>query len=188
MRDAASAHVIFLWGGLFITWLTNWLFHTRLTDVPTCYKLIRRDLLIQLPLRCRRFEFCPEVTAEIVKRNIPIAEVPITYQPRSLAEGKKIRLRDAFEAVWTLLRCRWAGSDMHWLLIILFAGFFIRVVGVGYGLPHHLYGDEESVVYTALRMLELRTVLPVFHWEAFRGLSYYPPFLSYIHAFLFLLY
>lgn len=106
LRDNASTHVIFLWGGLSVTWFTNLLFRTRLTDVPTCYKLFRRDVLCQLPLTCSRFEFCPEVTAEIAKRGIPIAEVPISYTPRSLEEGKKIRLRDGIEALWTLIRCR----------------------------------------------------------------------------------
>lgn len=93
-------------GGRCLTLLTNALFRTHLTDEPTGYKLFRRSLLMDLDLECERFEFCPEVTARIARRKIPIAEVPIRYQPRGKAEGKKIGARDFFEAVWVLLRER----------------------------------------------------------------------------------
>jgi dolichol-phosphate mannosyltransferase len=97
---------MFLLGGASLTWLTNLLYGTGITDEPTCYKAFRRELLQSLPLRCKRFEFCPEVTALVARRGIRIREVPITYRPRSRAEGKKIRLRDWFQAVLTLLRYR----------------------------------------------------------------------------------
>lgn len=93
-------------GGRCLTMLTNALFRTRITDEPTGYKLFRRSLLLDLDLECERFEFCPEVTARVAKRKIPIVEVPIRYQPRGKAEGKKIGARDFFEAVWVLLRER----------------------------------------------------------------------------------
>jgi hypothetical protein len=63
-------------------------------------------LIQSLNLRCDGFAFCPEVTAKILKRGIPIHEVPISYRPRSIGEGKKIRWTDGLEAVWTLLRLR----------------------------------------------------------------------------------
>lgn len=97
---------MFLLGGATLTWFTNLLYGTRITDEPTCYKAFRRELLQSLPLRCSRFEFCPEVTAIVPRRGIRIREVPISYSPRSRAEGKKIGLRDWFEAVYTLLRYR----------------------------------------------------------------------------------
>jgi len=97
---------MFLLGGATLTWFTNLLYGTRITDEPTCYKAFRRELLQSLPLRCSRFEFCPEVTAIVARRGIRIREVPISYSPRSRAEGKKIGLRDWFEAVYTLLRYR----------------------------------------------------------------------------------
>ena len=97
---------VFLLGGATLTWLTNLLYRTRITDEPTCYKAFRRELLQSLPLRCSRFEFCPEVTAIVARRGIRIREVPISYSPRSRAEGKKIGLSDWFEAVHTLLRYR----------------------------------------------------------------------------------
>ena len=97
---------MFLLGGASLTWLTNLLYGTGITDEPTCYKAFRRELLQSLPLRCIRFEFCPEVTAIVARRGIRIREVPIRYAPRSRAEGKKIGLGDWFEADYTLLRYR----------------------------------------------------------------------------------
>ncbi len=82
------------------------LYGTPLTDEATCYKAFRTVMLQSVPLRCERFEFCPEVTAAFLKRGWRIAEVPIHYSARSMAEGKKIRWTDGVEAIWTLLRCR----------------------------------------------------------------------------------
>lgn len=96
----------FYLGGKFLTWLTNLLYGSRLTDEPTCYKIFDAALLKSIPLTCRRFEFCPEVTAKILLRGIPIMELPISYYPRNSKEGKKIRFRDGVEAIWTLLKYR----------------------------------------------------------------------------------
>lgn len=82
------------------------LYGAALTDEATCYKLFRREVLLSLPLACRRFEFCPEVTAKALRRGHRIVEVPIRYAPRTVAEGKKIRWTDGVTAVWTLLRYR----------------------------------------------------------------------------------
>ncbi|MCC6731287.1 MAG: glycosyltransferase family 2 protein [Chthonomonadales bacterium] len=82
------------------------LYGAPLTDEATCYKLFRREVLLSLPLACRRFEFCPEVTAKALRRGHRIVEVPIRYAPRTVAEGKKIRWTDGVTAVWTLLRYR----------------------------------------------------------------------------------
>jgi glycosyltransferase involved in cell wall biosynthesis len=100
-----SGHVYAL-GGIFLTWLTNLLYGISITDEPTCYKMVRMDLLKSLDLGCERFEFCPEVTAKIAKRKIKIHEVPINYYPRHKDEGKKINWRDGLEAIWTLLKYR----------------------------------------------------------------------------------
>ena len=82
------------------------LYGHKLTDEATAYKAFTRDVIMSTPLNCRRFEFCPEVTAKVLRRGIPILEVPITYSARTAEQGKKIRLGDAFEAFWTLLRYR----------------------------------------------------------------------------------
>ena len=93
----------YYFGARFVTLVTNLLFGAKLTDEPTCYKVLRRELIQSLNLRCDGFAFCPEVTAKILKRGIPIHEVPISYRPRSIGEGKKIRWTDGLEAVWPLL-------------------------------------------------------------------------------------
>jgi len=89
-----------------LTWAANLLYGLRLTDEATCYKVFRADLLRSLPLRCERFEFCPEVTARVARRGERILEVPIAYHYRTRAQGKKIGWRDGLEALVTLLRCR----------------------------------------------------------------------------------
>ncbi len=89
-----------------LPWLANTLYGTRLTDEATCYKMFRRDVLLSLPLRCERFDFCPEVTAKLARRGYKIYEVPIHYHARTEAQGKKIGWRDAWDAVRALLRFR----------------------------------------------------------------------------------
>jgi len=93
-------------GGQIVTWLTNLLYGSKLTDEPTCYKLFRADILKSLRLNCKRFEFCPEVTAKVRKKRIKIVEVPISYEPRKIKEGKKITWKDGLQAIWTLLKYR----------------------------------------------------------------------------------
>ncbi|MCK4511968.1 glycosyltransferase family 2 protein [bacterium] len=99
---------MFLMGGTSLTWITNTLYRTGITDEPTCYKAFRTELLRSLPLKCERFEFCPEVTALVARRGIRIHEVPIRYAPRGRRNGKKIGVGDWLEAVHTLLKYRFA--------------------------------------------------------------------------------
>jgi dolichol-phosphate mannosyltransferase len=86
--------------------VTNLLYGARITDEATCYKVFDAELLCSLHLTCRRFEFCPEVTAKIRKQGERIVELPISYTPRSYDSGKKIRWWDGVEALWTLIRLR----------------------------------------------------------------------------------
>lgn len=89
-----------------ITLITNVLYNAILSDVETCYKVFRADLIKSIPLRSNRFEIEPEITAKVLKRGHRIYEVPISYTGREYTEGKKIGLKDAFEAVWALLKYR----------------------------------------------------------------------------------
>jgi len=89
-----------------LTLMTNVLYDSILSDMETGYKVFRRQIVEDMPLRSRRFEFEPEITAKLLKRKVRIFEVPITFNPREYHEGKKIGLKDAFEAVWALLRYR----------------------------------------------------------------------------------
>jgi dolichol-phosphate mannosyltransferase len=82
------------------------LYGRRLTDEATCYKAVRTRLLRSLDLKAERFELCPEITAKLCRRGVAIMEVPISYHPRSSAQGKKIRWRDAWQAAWTLVKWR----------------------------------------------------------------------------------
>jgi glycosyltransferase involved in cell wall biosynthesis len=89
-----------------VTWLTNLLYGTILSDMETCYKCFRRDVITGIPLHSRRFEIEPELTAKILKRGYSIFEVPISYNGREFHEGKKLTWRDGFSAIMTLIRYR----------------------------------------------------------------------------------
>jgi glycosyltransferase involved in cell wall biosynthesis len=89
-----------------LTLMTNILYNNILTDMETGYKAFRREIAQDLKLRARRFDFEPEFTAKILKRRVRIYEVPISFTPRDYDEGKKIGLKDAFQAVWTLIKFR----------------------------------------------------------------------------------
>ena len=95
----------------FLTLLTNIVTNLNLTDMETCYKAFRTELIKRIPLRSDRFGFEPEVTVKIAKLGCRIFEVPISYHGRDYAEGKKIGPRDAVSAVWTLLKY-WVISDI----------------------------------------------------------------------------
>ncbi len=89
-----------------LTFMTNILYNSILSDMETGYKLFRRDIISEISIHSKRFNFEPEITAKLLKRRIRIFEVPITFNPREYSEGKKIGLKDAFEAVWTLIKYR----------------------------------------------------------------------------------
>jgi glycosyltransferase involved in cell wall biosynthesis len=89
-----------------LTLVTNILYNNILTDMETGYKLFRREIVGNMTLHARGFEFEPEFTAKILKRKVRIYEVPITFNPRDYSEGKKIKMKDAFVALWTLFKYR----------------------------------------------------------------------------------
>lgn len=89
-----------------LTLMTNILYNNILTDMETGYKVFCRDVVKNMTIHSRRFDFEPEFTAKILKRKERIFEVPITFNPRDYSDGKKIKLKDAFEAVWTLVKYR----------------------------------------------------------------------------------
>ena len=87
-----------------LTKLSNFINKQKLTDAHTCYKLFDRNVIQKIDLHEKRFAFCPEVTTKISKLGIQIKEVPIDYFGRSYKEGKKIKLKDAFEAIFALIK------------------------------------------------------------------------------------
>ncbi|MBF0480067.1 MAG: glycosyltransferase [Desulfovibrionaceae bacterium] len=91
-------------GNIFLTFLSNATTGLDLTDMETCYKVFRADLLKTIPLRSNRFGFEPEITAKIAKRGCAVYEVPISYRGRGYAEGKKINWKDGFAAIGNILK------------------------------------------------------------------------------------
>jgi glycosyltransferase involved in cell wall biosynthesis len=89
-----------------LTLMTNILYNTILTDMETGYKVFKHEVMEHIRIRAKRFDFEPEFTAKILKHNVRIFEVPITFNPRDYQEGKKIGMKDAFQAVWTLIKYR----------------------------------------------------------------------------------
>ncbi|MDH5507300.1 MAG: glycosyltransferase family 2 protein [Anaerolineae bacterium] len=104
-----SRRPILFWNMLankILTLMTNVLYNNILTDMETGYKVFRREVVQDMPLHAKRFDFEPEFTAKLLKRKVRIFEVPITFNPREYGDGKKIGIADAFEAVWTLIKYR----------------------------------------------------------------------------------
>jgi glycosyltransferase involved in cell wall biosynthesis len=104
--------VLFFWhmmGNRFLTLLSNMLTDLNLTDMETCYKVVHADLLKRLPLSADRFGFEPEVTARLAQARARIYELPISYNGRSYAEGKKINWKDGVAAIWYVLRSNLVG-------------------------------------------------------------------------------
>ena len=91
-------------GNLFLTHLSNFMTGLDLTDMETCYKAFRTDLLKTIPLRSNRFGIEPEITAKLARRKAVIYEVPISYHGRAYTDGKKIGWRDGVSAIWTILK------------------------------------------------------------------------------------
>ncbi len=105
-KQHAGAYGLFYLGGRLLTFVTNFLYGAGITDEATCYKMFKREVLKKMKLDCERFEFCPEVTAKTIRAGYKIKEVPISYYPRSIKEGKKIKFKDGIQALWTLLKYR----------------------------------------------------------------------------------
>ncbi len=89
-----------------LTAMTNILYDTILTDMETGYKVFRHSVIDGMVIHSQQFDFEPEFTAKVLKRHYRIFEVPITFNPRDYSQGKKIKLKDAFAAVWTLVKYR----------------------------------------------------------------------------------
>ena len=111
LTDSPISYKRYNWGAKFITWVANRLYGLNLTDLWTCYKVMKKEVMVRLELQCKRFEFCPEVTAKLTRIGQSILELPISYEPRPFEEGKKIRWHDGLVGIWTLLRYRfWKAS------------------------------------------------------------------------------
>jgi len=104
LSRSKKSSLMFYMGGRILSFITNFLYNTRITDEPTCYKMFKAEVIKSINLKYRKLEFCPEITAKVRKKGYKIIEIPINYNPRSIKQGKKIRWKDGLIAVWTLVK------------------------------------------------------------------------------------
>ena len=93
-------------GNIFLSWVCNILYRSRLSDIYTCYKIIPGKILRLLRLSADGFEIEAEITAKLLRAGVLIVEIPIIYSPRTFKDGKHIRARDGIKGIWTLIRNR----------------------------------------------------------------------------------
>lgn len=93
-------------GNKLLTLITNILYNSTISDMETCYKVFKREVIQNIKIRSNRFNVEPEITAKVLKRKLRLVEVPITYTGRDYTEGKKITWRDGLSALWTLIKYR----------------------------------------------------------------------------------
>ena len=109
IRDYARVHLFWHYlGNRFLTFASNVFTGLNLTDMETCYKAFRREVLEDIEIKSKRFTVEPELTAKVARRRLKVYEVPISYAGRSYGEGKKITWRDGFAALWAIVRYRFA--------------------------------------------------------------------------------
>lgn len=105
-KNLKNMYKLHYFGNVFLTLITNLLYGTKITDMETCYKAMKRGVIEKINLKAKRFDFEPEITAKILKKGYKIIEVPISFVGRSFEEGKKITWRDGIKAVYYLLKYR----------------------------------------------------------------------------------
>jgi SAM-dependent methyltransferase len=164
--------VLYFWhtlGNGALTWLCNALCDLNFTDMETCYKAVRGDILRQIPLHFRDFAIEPELTVRLAQWGIRLYEVPVSYAGRTYAEGKKIGWRDGFRALWALFRSvyvdtRFTTHDGYYILVAVrnarafnrwmyrqiapFVGRSVLEAGCGIGNLTELLLDSERLVAT----------------------------------------
>ena len=106
LKEHKPMYKTYFLGNKLLTLLTKILYNSEITDMETCYKVFRSDIIKNIKIKANRFDFEPEVTARILKQGIKIKEIPISYSPRSIEEGKKINWKDGLQAIWTLVYWR----------------------------------------------------------------------------------
>ncbi len=105
-KPVRAFNILHLMGNKLLTFMTNILYNTTLTDMETCYKAFRADVIKNVQIRSNRFDFEPEITAKVLKQKYHLFEVPISYYGRDFDEGKKITWRDGIWAIWALVKFR----------------------------------------------------------------------------------
>ena len=103
-KENPNNYPLFLLGNVLITKYYNFLFKDNITDLSTCYKIFKKDIVNSELITERRFGFCPELTCILRSKGVRIVESPISYYPRSIAEGKKIRAKDGIHFLWIITK------------------------------------------------------------------------------------
>jgi cellulose synthase/poly-beta-1,6-N-acetylglucosamine synthase-like glycosyltransferase len=98
----------FYYGNRFLSFITSVIYSKKVNDMETCYKVFRKEILKKINLRSNRFDIEPEITAKILKNGHDIGEIPIKYNPRTKKQGKKIKVKDGFSALYSLIRYRFS--------------------------------------------------------------------------------
>jgi glycosyltransferase involved in cell wall biosynthesis len=111
-RGRGDTPLVSYTGNKILTWSANLLFFTRLTDILTCYKVLRSDVARALNLRCDGFDFDAEVPCRLLRQGYQIVEVPVTYNPRSIDEGKKLTARAGWSVLRAILHIRFTRSPV----------------------------------------------------------------------------
>ncbi|MFA5033389.1 MAG: glycosyltransferase family 2 protein [bacterium] len=106
LRKNKSYSWVYYFGNEVLTEITNILYDTQLTDMETCYKMFTREVVKDMCLCAKRFDFEPEFTAKVIKKGYEIYEIPISYNARSREDGKKLTWKDGIKALWTLMKYR----------------------------------------------------------------------------------
>jgi dolichol-phosphate mannosyltransferase len=106
LKNNPRSSLSFYLGGRFLTFFLNFLFRSKLTDINTCYKVFKKDILKEIELKENRFAFCEEVTCKLLKKKFKIKEVPIKYYPRVSSQGKKIKWKDGLRGMLVILKNR----------------------------------------------------------------------------------
>ena len=106
LNQAAKGYLANRMANKFLTKLSNLFTHLKLTDMETCYKCFKREVIQAVDIKENRFGFEPEITAKIAKMGVRVKEVPISYNPRTNEEGKKIGLKDGFRAIYCIWKYR----------------------------------------------------------------------------------
>ena len=105
-KNSSKGNIKYYFGNKMLSFFTSILYFNKITDMETCYKVFDAKLVKSIKLNANKFDFEPEITSKILKRRIKILEIPISYNPRKVDEGKKIKIKDGFAALFTLIKYR----------------------------------------------------------------------------------
>jgi len=145
---------IYNFGRKFLSFFFNLFFKTKLTDVMTCYKVFKKEVIFPSELSENRFGFDCEITAKIVKKGVQIFEVPISYHPRSFKEGKKIKIKDGLRSIYVILKCYFSGKKKLFFEIFFLLGSIFLFLLFKISHLSFRFGDGNAYFYMAKTLFD----------------------------------